>query len=392
MDPMELKLTQLQTELKSYFDKAEGEKKTLGTVLQETQVSMAAIQKQVDAIDKSLTEKHTLSELRTLETELKENDNVARVMKDGHGSAKFKVTPEMFQQKTTITSGTGSLGTLETVGVLQSERTPGIVAEARRALRVRSLLSARPTLLQSISFVKVDSPFVKASPQVEGNAKLENAVTFTVGVERVKTIATWVPATRQIMEDYTELAGFIRTALPYYVDMEEENQLLTGDGSGENLHGLCHQATAFNTALLGTGAFSPADVIARVIQQIETANEIEPTFIVLNPANYWTIRLAKSSTGEYIFGSPAMDLGTFPLFGLQAVKTNAMTSGYFLVGSGLPVASEIRDRLAMEVTISTEHADYFTRNMVALRAEKRLALVVYRPGSYVYGAFSQSPA
>jgi HK97 family phage major capsid protein len=65
--------------------------------------------------------------------------------------------------------------------------------------------------------------------------------------------------------------------------------------------------------------------------------------------------------------------------------------GSFLVGSGSPVAAEIRDRMEMTVEISTEHSDYFTRNLVAIRAEKRLALITKRPNSFVTGTFTTSP-
>ena len=37
-------------------------------------------------------------------------------------------------------------------------------------------------------------------------------------------------------------------------------------------------------------------------------------------------------------------------------------------------ASEIRDRQEMIVEVSTEHQDYFVKNLVAIRAEKRLCL------------------
>ena len=60
-------------------------------------------------------------------------------------------------------------------------------------------------------------------------------------------------------------------------------------------------------------------------------------------------------------------------------------------GSGSPVATEIRDRMEMVVEVSTEHSDYFSKNLVAIRAEKRLALVVYRPASFITGTFTTSP-
>src|SRR5947209_10820774 len=44
---------------------------------------------------------------------------------------------------------------------------------------------------------------------------------------------------------------------------------------------------------------------------------------------------------------------------------------------------QICDRLDTIVEISTEHQDYFVKNMIAIRAEKRLALVVKRPAAFV---------
>ena len=48
--------------------------------------------------------------------------------------------------------------------------------------------------------------------------------------------------------------------------------------------------------------------------------------------------------------------------------------------------------MEMQVEVSTEHQDFFTKNLVAVRAEKRLALVVKRPNSFVTGSFTTSPA
>ena len=69
-----------------------------------------------------------------------------------------------------------------------------------------------------------------------------------------------------------------------------------------------------------------------------------------------------------------------------------MSTGTFLVGSGDAAAAEIRDRMELMVEVSTEHQDFFVKNLVAVRAEKRLALVVKRPASFVTGSFVTSPA
>jgi hypothetical protein len=449
-------LTALQVELKGYADKAADEKKQFGTMLTDTKSVIDNLQKQVDAIDVKLAEKHLggPSEV-SLVDELKQNDNVARLIKDRSGRATFTLKSNRFERKTTITSA--AVGA-STSGVLTIDRIPGITTEARQQLRVRDLLLARPTNLQLIDYVKVTSaPSYSisltgnttsgskaisslsistsglkvgqpisgagvptgatiasitsgtaiaisanatatastvaltvtagaASVTAEGNAINESAMTFATASEKVKTIAAFIPATKQILDDFSELAGYINTSLPFYVDLEEELQLLSGDGTGENLHGLITQAQTYDTSL-NVANDTKIDQLGHAISQIARSKELTPTFIVLNEMDWWAIRLTKDSYGRYILGDPQSVVRP-SIFGLDVVPTTSIPQGQFLIGSGAAPVAEIRDRMEMQVEISTEHADFFQKNMVAIRAEKRAALVVKRPNSFVSGTFS----
>ncbi len=276
-------------------------------------------------------------------------------------------------------------------GVLQIERIPGITAEAREQLTIRDLLPARPTQLQIVDFVKVSQPLTVGSPAAESSTKPEGQLNFTSVSEKVRVIAITIPASRQILDDFTELAGFLNSSLQFYVDLGEEQQLLSGDGIGENIHGLITQATAFNTGLLVAGAgWNKLDIIGRAIEQIRIAKEVQPTFVVLNPRDWWDMRLTKDSFGRYILGDP-QQMVRATLFGLDVDPTTSIAQGTFLVGSGNPVCVEIRDRMELQIDISTEHASFFIQNLVMIRAEKRLALVVKRPASFITGSFSTSP-
>lgn len=394
-EEMKNMLGELITSQADFKARADAEQKAHGSVLNETKEALLALQKQVDAIDGKLAIKiSTEPEVKGFGEVLKENESVQRLMRDKSGRAiinlEGKQVSELFERKTTITSG--AIGTA-TPGIIAGERMPGIYGENRAALRVRDVLSARPTSSPLIYYVKVNAPMVNASPQIETSPKAENAVTFTVDSEKVETIATWIPAAKQIMDDFPELEGFIRSALPYYVNKEEEAQLLNGDGNSPNLNGLRTQATAFDTALLSASAgWTRFDILGRAIQQITASDEIAPSFVVLHPNDWWSIRLTKDADGRYIFGDPQSPLTNPNIFGLTVVSTTGIGTGTFLVGSGDPAASQIRDRMAMQVEISTEHSDYFVRNMIAIRAEKRLALIVMRPASYIKGSFTTSPA
>ena len=355
--------------------------------------TVSQLQKQVDTLDVSLAQKHFGdSQAPALMDQLKSNEDISRLLRDKRGTAivsfDAKTAASILQTKTTLTeTGQG----FQTTGVLAIDRIPGITPEARQVLTIRDVLTSRPTVLPVVDFVKVSSPLAIASPVPEASTKPENALQFTSSSEKIRLIATWLPATRQILDDLTELNGFIMSSLPYYVNLEEELQLLAGDNTGENLHGFLGQASAFNSGYLSPSkGYNKIDLVGRGMQQITVAKEIMPTFLVCHPNDWYDMRLTKDAYGRYLLGDPGQIVRP-SIFGLSVVATTSIASGTFLLGSGDPVASEIRDRMEMQVEISTQHADFFTLNQVAIRAEKRLALVVKRPASFVTGTFITSP-
>jgi HK97 family phage major capsid protein len=355
----------MDNELKTALDSLSGETKRifadLATKHQALEKQHGDLQRQVDAIDAAGKERHVGGgfQAKTLDTMLQENEGVARLLRDRKGTAVISLKgadyAALMERKTTITSvGVGA----QTTGVLQIDRIPGITPEARQTLFIRDLLVSRPTTMQIVDFVKVITPMSVASPQTEASDKAENAVSFQAASETVRTIATWIPASRQVLDDLQELAGFLDGSLRYYVNKAEEIQLLSGAGTGQNLNGLTTQATSFNTALLGSG-WNKIDILGRAVEQIMNAAEITPTFAVLHPTDWWTMRLTKDSFGRYILGDPQQRgaAAQSNLFDLVPVVTTSIPVGTFLIGSGDPVAAEIRDRMEIQVEVSTEHSD-----------------------------------
>jgi HK97 family phage major capsid protein len=352
------------------------------------------LQVQVDGIDAKLADRHVAQgcKAKSLRSILSENESFSRLLHDKKGSARIALDGDeaaaLLERKSTITSA----GYAPTSGVLTIDRTPEITLEPRQVLRMRNVLTARPTTAQYVDFIKVLSPMSKASPAAEGTLKMENAVTFLPVMQKVCTLATWIPASKQILDDLGELAAFLESTLRYYVDLEEEAQILSGDNTAENYHGLISQATAFDTSLLSAGqGWNEIDIIGRAIEQLGIAKEITPTFVTLNPRNWANMRLLKDAFGRYILGSPQANVAP-ALFNLNVVETTSIAAGTFLVGSGDPIACELRDRMQLLYEVSTEDSDKFRRNLVSCRAEKRACLITKRPGSYVTGSFSTSPA
>jgi HK97 family phage major capsid protein len=393
-------------ELKALLGEVQSGVSAIKAAQDEYRTNFNQLQAQADAIEVKLAGRlvYDAANESSLERTVKENESIHRLLRDGRGKAvvllKGNDVRDLMSRKSIISGvASGSAGGdalnpvgVATSGVLQIDRIPGITPEARQTLKVRDVLFKAPTSMQVIDFVKVSNPLSIASPVPEASVKPENSLSFQSVSERVRVIATWIPATRQVLDDFSELMRFIQSSLPYYVDLAEELQLLAGDNTGDNLHGLLPQAAAFKSALLPPAArgWTKIDVVATAIRQINAAKEIDPTFVIMNTDDWWDIRLTKDNFGRYILGDPQTTVRP-NIFGLDVVYTTSIAPGTFLVGSGSPVAAEIRDRMDMTIEISTEHADYFTRNLVAIRAEKRLALITKRPNSFVTGTFTTSP-
>ena len=392
---MKASLDQLREAHKGFAPKSE---------LTELSTKYTKLQTQVDAMDLAQATRIISGNFGVSLTEhLQKNDQVARLIRDRRGRAAISFSGAELAALTrkSIISGTAA-GTSEgdplapvgvsTTGVLQIDRSSGITAEARQVLKIRDVLTARPTTMAVVDFVKVNQPMSPGQMVPEASTKPENQQGFISISEKVRLIATTIPATKQVIDDFQELLGFIQSSLMYYIDLEEELQLLAGDDTGENLHGLIPQASAYvPTYLNATGGWTFIDIIGTAVQQINAAKEVDPTFVVLNVNDWWTIRLTKDSFGRYILGDPQAMVRP-SIFGLDVVSTTSIAPGTFLVGSGNPAATQIRDRMELVVEISTEHSDFFVRNLVMLRAEKRLALVTPRPNSFVSGTFTRSPA
>jgi HK97 family phage major capsid protein len=352
----------------------------------------SSLQTQVDAIDLKLQKTHVAdnpaSDLSNLIWKHPEFEHLRQV---GRGKCILQFPDLAFERKTTISEAALGSGTS---GILMPSRVGGIVTPGRRQTFVADLLTRYPVTGNAIDFVRVSSDVtLPNSPQTETFTKKENAMSFATTNRGVKTLATWIPCSKQSLDDLAILRSVVDGSLRYALDLEVENQILLGDGTGQNLSGLAVEAATFNTALLTPAAgYNYVDCIGCAVLQIQLANELAPNFLALDPASYWAIRLLKDSYGRYLFESPVNTGEDFNLFGLRCVQTNSLSTHTFLLGNSSATAACIYERMGATIEISTEHSDYFTKNMIAIRAEERIALAIFRPNSFVYGSFIKSPA
>lgn len=281
--------------------------------------------------------------------------------------------------KTTITTGSTSGG-----GAAPQPYRDLIVPMPSRQLHVRDLLPKVQITTGSVEYPKQTTRTNAANTVAEGALKPESAYGWTMQTVTPKVIAHWVPASRQILEDAPQLRDTIDTELRYGLELKEDAQLLSGDGTGENLSGLITNATAYSPPFDPAGTETMIDTIALGLLQTTLA-DFAPTGIVMHPSDWMRIRLLKDADGKYLLGDPGANVPAV-LFGLPVVATTSMTIDKFLVGD-FQRAATLYDRWLPRVEISTEHDDFFTRNLVAILAEQRLALATKNALALTYGDF-----
>jgi HK97 family phage major capsid protein len=229
----------------------------------------------------------------------------------------------------------------------------------------------------------------------EGALKPESTLGLTTTDEPIKKIATVLAVSDEMLEDAPQIQAYINGRLSLFVRIEEERQLLRGTSGGNEVQGLL---TSRNVPVYGggTAAGNRAVQLFKAMNGMRGSTFVEPDWIIANPADWEAMRLLTDSAGQFMGGGPFM--GQYGNNGMISASgqasgaadsvwnkpvyvTAAVGAGTAIVGSRSSAQVWRKGGLSVEATNS--HSDYFQRNLVAIRAEERLGLAVYRPTGFV---------
>lgn len=275
-----------------------------------------------------------------------------------------------------------------TGGIIQAYRRPGIMPGAFRPLTIEGLFPSLPIATNAFEYVKEkDDGFVNGAAFVaEGAQKPFGSTSFETVTGTVKTIAHLARVSKQLMADGPALVAYINQRLVYGVDLVVEDQLISGDGTGQNLSGIftagnftAHGATAADLPSAGPTLF---DLILFAKTKVEKAF-FRPNVILLNPVNWSQMLMMKNSSGDYYLGHPA-SVAPKTLWGLPIWTTPAIPEGKFMVGD-FTQAATLWTRQGMTVETFEQDVDNVQKNLVTIRAERRLGFGIERVAALVGG-------
>ena len=387
-------------ELRQQLDRITGEvKQTAETALKEAKDSGAVSAEVKATADKLLVEQQGLK--GALE---KIEERQLAIEQNGAGRRERAEPPKSLGQaiaeseglKAFIAQGAKGTARIEVNNVITSASAGGlitptrdgeIVSLRRRAPRIRSLLNQGRTNSSSVEYARQTVRTNNAGVVAENTLKPESNYTWVKDDALVRTIAHWVPISRNTLDDAAALQTELDSELRYGLDIAEDEELLNGDGTGEHLSGLRANATAYAAPFVLADE-TPIDTLRLALLQLELQEYAGDGFI-LNPMEWARIELTKNTQGSYIFAN-VLQLAGPTLWGRSVVSTTAMDAGDFMAGE-FGVAATIYDRMDAEVLFSTEDRDNFVKNMITARAEKRLAFAVKREAALVDGTFPVVP-
>ena len=219
-----------------------------------------------------------------------------------------------------------------------------------------------------------------AAFKAEGSAATDSAFVWTKVSDEVELVQTWIPVTREFLNDNAGMQSIITGMLADRLDKAVSKDLMYGTGSTPQLWGVTVRT---NFASQAKGTDPVFDCILKGIDDVTVAGDAVPDAVVLHPTDWMNLSLTRTTDGIYLLSNPGNPPATPTIWGLpvRVTSTVAAAAGTGCVGAFKSMA-QIFNNGGVTVEASTEHSTYFTERKVALALSRRLAAVNYRPTAF----------
>ena len=369
-------LDSVEAKLAAMSIKADGEAKTVGQISADTKTALDAIGTQQRELADRL---NSIEQKATAQPEQKGISSWGEqfIKSANYGAfAGGNLNKLRVEVKNTLTGSDTNVA---------PQRNAGIVGGAFLPFAMEALLPSTTTSSNAIEFTKEASFTNSAAEAAEGAQKAESALTWSLVNMPVSTVAHWIKISKQLAADAPALAAYVNTRMRYGVNQKVDTQLVVGDGTAPNISGTYDTgnftAHGYSNATIAaiSSTFKKLVLIRKVIADLYAAG-YPADAIVLNPADWATIEIELFTTaaGQTLYS--VNDAGQARLFGLPVIQAIGMAADTFQVGR-FSEAYMIYNREGVVVEMSDSDGDNFQKNLITLRAERRLALATEKPAA-----------
>jgi len=280
-------------------------------------------------------------------------------------------------QANTITGQSGSPA--DNNDVLTPADRRGIIGGAFVPLRAKDLIGAGNTNSNSVEFTRELVFTNNAAGAAEGAQRAESIITFELYDAPVKTIATFLKISKQVLADAPAVVAYVENRLRYAIDVKEDAQIIAGTGT----HDLIGMLTSPNfTAFTPTSGDTAIDSANRAFRALDAAG-FPANGVIMNPATWGKIERLKDDNKNYLVGSPFGPIVP-TLWGKPVAMSSNMTADKLLTAA-FNIAFLYLTRQETIVEMYPQDDTNAQKGLITISAEKRGVLGGLLPAAVRYG-------
>jgi len=263
---------------------------------------------------------------------------------------------------------------------------PGVAdSPVRRAGIIRSLFDMIPMTTEFYKYAYQDT-VVRDAQNVALCGPITSTTKETLKVESIQTkmIKDIMKFCRQFVADYPFMQSRIRKLITQSVALRIDEQLLLGDGLGENLNSIDSVSSEFaaNNVVcpinLSIQDATMVDLILGMRTQIVALgqeNFFIPDTVLVNLCDWFTmVESRKDADGDYIDSRVSYINGMPYIGGMMVVTSPLVAAGTLYVFDS--TYGEVVDRRMVTVEIATENASDWEQEIASIKAYERLNFLV----------------
>ena len=289
----------------------------------------------------------------------------------------------------------------QTVAELAGENSPNYYDDAltqvdleikegyRRPLTIWDLFSHEMTEKDSVAWYTEGTFDGSANMTAEAGAFAQIHVNDPVrhSAELKKVTAIWKQSD-EILSDAPRFVTHVNNRAGYNLDIVVEDQLIAGNGLGNNIYGL---ANTSGIATASASAFN-MDFIESLLDERTKIKKATPNFAVdtllLADEDYDALMKLKNSADQYVLGGPTgfvygqgVSIGRNLWNTITMVPTPALTSGTAILGAFKAGATVYEHVTGRRFDVGYDGTD-FSHGLVSFRAYQRFVLAVEYPAAF----------
>ena len=280
------------------------------------------------------------------------------------------------------TSEGGSL----TDDVILPQRESEITRDPVRTVFIEQIANVTPMTSESLSYVEVVSESGAPLRTDELATIPQKDYNFQEFRASLKKITVMNKHSVELLQDAPQLVNAIKGWLQEDINIVTDDQLLNGDGVGDNISGVFTVASVLDATEVGTKRVSDAnlaDVIRVAITKAVVAGKGKfiPNYILLNPEDADELDLTKDANGQYVL-PPFKSADGTTIKGARIIENVGITAGEFLVGDFRKL--HIGTKGGVEIELSNSDGDDFSKDILSVKLRRRVTSYVRQNDS---GAF-----